>query len=66
MLGKFGKKRANIEKGKGKNKKDKETKHINVLQKGVDGQKAKKKWSFEREDKRKTRKENRIGRKEGF
>ena len=25
-----------------------------------------KKWSFEREDKRKTRKDNRIGRKEGF
>ena len=46
--------------------KDKETKNINVFQKGVDGQKAKKKWSFEIEDKRKTRKENRIGRKEGF
>ena len=32
----------------------------------VDGQKGKKKWKFEREDKRKTKKEDRIGRKEGF
>ena len=36
------------------------------FRKGFYGQKAKKKWSFEREDKRKTRKENRLGRKEGF
>ena len=67
MLGKFvWKKQANIKKGKGKNKKDKETQNINVFQKGVDGQKTKKKMEFEREDKRKTRKENWIGRKERF
>ena len=42
MLGKFvWKKQANIKKGKGKKKKDKETKNINVFQKGADGQKAK-------------------------
>ena len=42
MLGKFvWKKQANIKKGKGKRKKDKETKNINVFQKGADGQKAK-------------------------
>ena len=50
VLGKFvSKKQANIRKGKGK-KKAKETKHSNVFQKGVDGQQAKKKWNFERED----------------
>ena len=43
MLGKFVcKKQANIKKGKGKKMKDKETKNINVSQKGVDGQNAKK------------------------
>ena len=43
MLGKFvWKKQANIKKGTGKKKKDKETTNINVFQKGVDGQKAKK------------------------
>ena len=42
------------EKGK-KNKKSK-NQHINVFQKGVDGQKNKEKWSCERDDKRKTRK----------
>ena len=35
-------KQANIKKGKGKEKKDKETKKMNVFQKWVDGQKAKK------------------------
>ena len=44
----------------------KEAQNNNVFEKGVDGQKAKNKWNFEREDKRKTKKENRIGRKEGF
>ena len=64
MLGKFvWKKQANIKKGKGTKKKDKETKNIYVFR--VDGQKARK-IEFEREDKRKTRKENRIERKEGF
>ena len=53
MLGKFvWEKQANIKKGKGKKNKDNETKH--------------KQWSFEREGKRKSRKKNRIGRKEGF
>ena len=38
-----------------------------ILAKKVDGQIAKKKrWNFEREDKSKTRKENRKGRKEAF
>ena len=39
MLGKFvWNKQANIKKGKGKKKKTKETKNINVFQKVVDGQ----------------------------
>ena len=42
MLGKFvWKKQANIKKGNSKKKKKKETKNINVFQKGADGQKAK-------------------------
>ena len=42
MLGQFvWKKQAHIKKGKDKKKKDKETKIINVFQKGTDGQKAK-------------------------
>ena len=42
MLGKFvWNKQANIKKGKGKKTNDKETKNINVFQKGADGQKAK-------------------------
>ena len=43
-----------------------ETPTKNLFHKGVDGQKTKKKWNFEREEKRKTRKENRKGRKEAF
>ena len=58
MLAKFvSKKQANINKGKGKNKKDRRNTK-NVSQKGVvDGPKAKKTYgNFEREDRRKTRK----------
>ena len=65
MLGKFvSKKQATIRKGKGKKKKNERNQNNNVFEKkGVDGQKEK--WNFEREDKGKTKKENRIGRKEG-
>ena len=66
MLGKFvSKKQANIRKGKGKKKKIKETQNNNVFEKGVDGQKAKKKWNFEREDKKENqkRKQNRKKRR---
>ena len=43
MLGKFAwKKQANIKKGKGRKKKDKETKNINVFQKGAKGKPKKK------------------------
>ena len=57
MLGKFAwKKQANTEEGKGKKKKDKETKHINVFQTGVDGQKAKKNGVLKRKTKGKPEK----------
>ena len=47
MLGKFvWKKQANVKKGKGEKKKDKETKNISVFQEGVDGQEAKKQMEF--------------------
>ena len=56
-----------LRKEKARKRKIKKQKNILMFfQNGVDGQKAKKKWSFEREDERKTRKESRIGRKEGF
>ena len=47
------KKQESMSKGKGKKEKKNPPKFI---QKGVDGQKPKKNWNFEREDKRKTRK----------
>ena len=66
MLGMFVTNRqANIKKRKGK-KTDRRNPPKKVVQKGVDGQKAKEKdGNFEREDRRKTRK-NRTGRKGGF
>ena len=65
MLGKLvSKKQANIRKGNGKKKKNKRTPPKNVFQKGVDGQKSlEEKRNFEKEVKRQTKKENRIGRK---
>ena len=43
----------------------KETQNNNVFEKGVDGQKAKKKWNFEREDKKENhpKKQNRKKRR---
>ena len=56
-----------MNKGKGnKKRKTKKIKHT-IYQKGADGQKTKaKRWNFEREDKRKTRKQNRIKEKKDF
>ena len=56
MLGKFvRKKQANIEKGKGKKNKIKKPNILMFSKKGL-MDKSKEKWTFEREDKRKTRK----------
>ena len=65
MLGKFvWKKQANIKKGKGKKKKDKETKKYQCFPKGVDGQKAEKKNGvLKGKTKGKPRKENRNRKK---
>ena len=53
-------------KGKAIKRKIKETQNNNVFEKGGDGQKAKKNGILKGKTKRKTQKENRIGRKEGF
>ena len=65
MLGKFvSNKQANINKGKAKLKKDRRNPPKYVFQKGVDGQKQRKIWTFEREDTRRTRrKQNRKKRR---
>ena len=64
MSGKFvSNKQANIRKGKGKQEKSKRNPTKSLFQKGSDGQKAKKIWIFEKEDKSK---QNKIGRKDTF
>ena len=60
----FQRNKQTLGKEKARTRKIKETKKNNVFQKVVDGQKEK--WKFERDDKRKTNKENRIGRKNDF
>ena len=67
MLGKlFQRNKQTLGKEKARKRKIKETNNNNVIEKGVDGQKAKKKRHFEREDKKENQKEKLIGRKEGF
>ena len=64
MLGKFvWKKQANIKKGKGRKKKDKETQNSNVFQKGVDGQKAKNEFWKGTQKENQKRKQNRKKRR---
>ena len=65
MLGKFvSMQQANIRKGKCNNKNNVKTEIIMFSQKGVDGQKTKKKWISEREEKEnQERKQNRKQRR---
>ena len=49
----FERQKQTLRKERAKITKIEQTKKHNIFQKGVDGQKGKKKWNFEREDKRK-------------
>ena len=59
----FERNKQTLGKEKARKRKIKENQIHECFLKGADGQKAKKAWSFEREDNMKTRKENRIGKK---
>ena len=59
-------KEANIKKGKDKKERQKKPPQRVFSKKGLMNKKQRKNWNFEREDKRKTRKDNRKGRKKHF
>ena len=62
----FQRNKQTLGKGKARKIKIKETQHNNVFEKGVDGQKAKKKWNFEREYKKENKKRKQNRKKKGF